>query len=180
MGDCSLRRPVSCSTNAYGKSLPEGLRTLNNASIFNSVAFSDDQTALIAPATTLIPDNTNFVASAYGVRSTCQSITSQCINMKNTGPDAYLALNCASSTIFNFSLPTTGTSAPFGVLNSSGIVLDLNSYDVNSKCVSFKYLGQQADGFTSSPFKFAAVLTSQAYTSTGNSCKHNFIISRTC
>lgn len=127
---------VYCSTSAYGQSLPEGLRTLNNASVLNSVAFADDQTALIAPATALIPDNANFVASAYGVRSTCQSITSQCINTKDTGPDAYLGLNCASSTIFNFSLPTTGTAAPFGVLNSSGIVLDLNSYDVSSKCVS--------------------------------------------
>ena len=42
-------------------------------------------------------------------------------------------------------------------------------------------LDNEADGITSSPFKFAAVLTSQAYTaSTGDSCKHDFIISRTC
>jgi hypothetical protein len=123
------------SPDPYRQSLPEGLRTLNNASILNSVAFTDDQIGLIVPATATIPDNVDFTASTYGVHTTCQSITSQCINKTYTGPDTYLALNCASSTPFNFSMPTTATVASFGILNSSGHILESNTYNVNSKSV---------------------------------------------
>jgi len=99
------------------------------------------------PATTLMPKNVMFTASTYGVRSTCQSITSKCIDPSNTGPDAYLAINCSKSTIFNFALPTTGDTHPFGILNSSGQVfesIDYRTVDTN-------------------PFNFAGLVTSYSY-----------------
>ncbi|KIM76981.1 hypothetical protein PILCRDRAFT_12346 [Piloderma croceum F 1598] len=107
----------------------------------------DSKIGLIVSATATIPDNADFTASTYGVHTACQSIASHCINQTYTGPDAYLALNCALSTTFNLSTPTTATAASFGILNSSGHVLESNPYDVDSN-----------------PFSFAAVLTSHTYT----------------
>ena len=147
----------------------------NNALVLSSVAFADNKMALIVPAMALIPDDTNFAVSAYGVHSTCWSITLQCINMKDTGLDAYLALNSALLTTFNFSHPTTGTTVPFRIPNSSSIVMDLNLCNVDPKCVSVNYLNDTADDIISSPFKFAAVLTSHAYMGAADACKCDVI-----
>jgi hypothetical protein len=112
---------------------PEGLRTLNNASVLNSVAFSDDQTALIVPATALIPDNVAFSTSAYGVHTTCQSITSQCFDPRNPGGEVAPTFDCSASTNFKYSTYTSNVT--FGALNSSGIFPELGSMAVDLKCV---------------------------------------------
>ena len=119
---------------------PEGLRTLNNASVLNSVAFADDQTALIVPATALIPDNVAFSSSAYGVHTTCQSITSQCFDPRYPGGEAAPVFQCGASTNFKYSTYTwNGTTLePFGALNSSGIFPELGSMTIDSKCVPVK------------------------------------------
>ncbi|KIM74262.1 hypothetical protein PILCRDRAFT_828428 [Piloderma croceum F 1598] len=142
---CGMR--VAGTGNGYGASEPEGIRTINNASALNSVAFADNQTALIVPATALMPTNIAFTASTYGVRSTCQSITSKCIDPSNPGPDAFLAINCSALTIFNFALPTTGDPQPFGVLNSSGQVFEPTDYRT----------------VDTNPFNFAGLVNSYSY-----------------
>jgi hypothetical protein len=126
-------------------SLPEGLLTMNNASLRNSVALADDQTALVVPSTAQIPDNVAFSTSTYGVRTTCQSITSKCVNKSDTGPMAMLTLDCSHSTIFNYSnAGNDGYKIFFGSFNSSsGGKLNLSgafdSYDVDSKYMSSLY-----------------------------------------
>jgi hypothetical protein len=154
---------------------------LNNASNLNSAAFADDQTALVVPAPSLIPDNVVFNGSAYGVHATCQSITSQCLNKTDTGPEAWLALNCSTSTIFNFSTPYNATTKTFGALNTSGVILDPNSFGIDSKCVYFKCLTFRSDDFMTSPFSLAAVVTSFAYVSTsGDDECRNFLFFWDC
>ena len=83
---------LSCSTSPYDQQQPEGIHTLNNASILNSVGLTDAQTAFVVSAMVLIPDNVVLTASSCGVHTTCKSITSQ------------------------FSLHTTGNSDPLGFL----------------------------------------------------------------
>jgi hypothetical protein len=105
---------------------------LENTSLLNSVAFADDQTTLIVPAMALIPGYVEFSAPTYGMQSTCRSIMSKCI----PPPSIYAqSVNC-SSTIFKFIMMNITQKQPFGILNSSGLVIYPLSYNVNLKYVT--------------------------------------------
>ncbi|KAJ7084896.1 hypothetical protein B0H15DRAFT_802268 [Mycena belliarum] len=146
MNLCGLQ---STGVAPFSASLPQALRTLNNNSATNSVAFGDDGTAFIVPSS--IPDSLTFSASSYGVASVCQSITPQCVGPgPSYGPAQYLALSCPASAGFNATLNMTSSAYPFGILDASG-----NEY-------ASPYL------VNTNPFQFGAVVASEAYTSGPN------------
>ncbi|KAJ7490951.1 hypothetical protein FB451DRAFT_1361661 [Mycena latifolia] len=133
-------------SDPFANSLPEALRTLTNNSASNAVAFGNDGTAFIVPAS--IPDDIAYYATSYGVFSDCQSITPQCVGSgPSYGPVEYLALSCPASANFNATLNTTDNTYPFGILDANG-----NEYTT-------PYL------VDTNPFNFGAVVASQAYTS---------------
>ena len=93
---------------------PEGVRTLTNTSIINAVAFSDDQTALMVPAPSAHSPDLEYTADTYGIQTSCQSVTMQCINPAILTPHYAMALTCSPEVNFNASRTS------FGVLNSTG------------------------------------------------------------
>ncbi|KAJ6606059.1 hypothetical protein DFH09DRAFT_1269153 [Mycena vulgaris] len=130
----------------FSASLPEALLTLTNNSASNAVAFGNDGTAFIVPA--LIPDAVAYYGTSYGVISTCESLTQQCVGSgPSYGPAEYLALSCPASATFNAALNTTAGTYPFGII------------DANGEEYPTPYL------VDTNPFKFGAVVASQAYTS---------------
>ncbi|KAJ7700718.1 hypothetical protein B0H17DRAFT_1176634 [Mycena rosella] len=140
---CGLQVPGG---DPFSASLPEGLRTLTNNSATNAVAFGNDGTAFIVPAS--IAEDVAYYATSYGVFSNCQSITQQCVGSgPSYGPAEYLALSCPTSAAFNATLNMTVSAYPFGVLDANG-----NEYTT-------PYL------VDTNPFSFGAVVASQAFTS---------------
>lgn len=75
--------------------------TMNGISTTNVIALTDDSTAIMVPPSSQIPDTIGYVATTLGVKSTCTSVTAQCIDMGNLGPDAGLETNCSSAVNFN-------------------------------------------------------------------------------
>ena len=94
----------------------EGIRTLTNTSVINSVAFSDDQTAIMVPAPAATPDNLEYTAQTYGVSTTCESVTTSCVDLSTVVSSQPLVLTCPSSVNFNASFST------IGILNDTGNV----------------------------------------------------------
>jgi hypothetical protein len=94
----------------------EGIRTLTNTSVVNSVVFSDDQTAIMAPADIAIPEDLEFSAQSYGVSTTCESVTAACVDLSTVVSTQPLVLTCPPSVNFNASFETTG------ILNDTGNV----------------------------------------------------------
>jgi hypothetical protein len=94
----------------------ESIRTLTNTSVVSSVVFSDDQTAIMAPADTAIPGNLEFSAQSYGVSATCESVTASCVNLSTVVSTKPLVLTCPPSVNFNASFETVG------ILNNTGNV----------------------------------------------------------
>ncbi|KAJ7891424.1 hypothetical protein B0H14DRAFT_2688902 [Mycena olivaceomarginata] len=107
---CGLQNP---GANPFSKSLPEALRTLTNNSATNAVAFGNDGTAFLVPAS--IPVDAAYYGTSVGVISVCQSITDQCVGSGPAyGPTEYLALSCPSSVTGNeYGTPYLVDSNPF-------------------------------------------------------------------
>ena len=131
-------RTLACSDQPFRDSAPEGLHMLTNISTSNAVAFSDNQTAIVVPAVALIPENVEFQAQTYGVYTTCQSITSLCVNPNDTGSAATLILNCPPSTSFNAT--TTSNNDSFGILDASGNINNQAELNLDTKCVFSKFV----------------------------------------
>ncbi|KAJ6601693.1 hypothetical protein DFH09DRAFT_1270687 [Mycena vulgaris] len=75
--------------------------SMNGISDTNNIALTDDSTAVIVPPASQIADSIGYVATTLGVKSTCTSVTSQCIDQERLGPDAMLFTNCSASVNFN-------------------------------------------------------------------------------
>jgi len=118
----------------------EGIRTLTNTSVLNSVAFSDDQTAIMVPAPAVTPDNLEYTAQTYGVSTTCESVTTSCVDLSTVVSSQPLVLTCPSSVNFNASF------SAIGILNDTGNV----------------YLRPETH-LTNNTFRFGAVITSDAF-----------------
>ncbi|KAJ7765711.1 hypothetical protein B0H16DRAFT_1883138 [Mycena metata] len=132
-------------SNPFSASLPEALSTLSNNSASNAVAFGNDGTAFIVPAS--IPQDVAYYGTSYGVLSQCQSVTDQCIG---SGSIQTLNLSCPASVSFNAAFNATTNSYPFGILDNSGDQYT-TPYMVDTN-----------------PFNFGAVVSSEAYTSSAD------------
>ncbi|KAF7331789.1 hypothetical protein MKEN_00058900 [Mycena kentingensis (nom. inval.)] len=144
---CGLQ---TATTRPFANSLPDGLSTLTNNSAMNAVAFTNDGTAIIVPAS--IPQDVAYYGTSNGVYSECRSVTPQCIS-DNSQSDASnaLAISCPASVGFNAAFNSAVNDYPFGILDATGTVMT-STYLVGSN-----------------PFQFGAVVQSQAYSSDENS-----------
>lgn len=144
---CGLFNGLAAHDNA---AFPEGLRAVSNSSNINRVAFTDDQTAILAPSN--VPSNTSFSANTIGVKTSCISITKECLKQTTSGgltsygPAAYLNINCTGQHVYNLTLP--GASIPEGPLDSLGNVVPgyqvpSNPFNVGSYVMSYAYEGTQ-------------------------------------
>uniref|UniRef100_A0A8H7XTX3 Uncharacterized protein n=1 Tax=Psilocybe cubensis TaxID=181762 RepID=A0A8H7XTX3_PSICU len=68
-GSCGV---LSIKSTGSGRTLAEGIRVLTNNSALHSVAFADDQTAILVPAS--IPPNVTYQARTLGVRTQCATL----------------------------------------------------------------------------------------------------------
>ncbi|KAG8873858.1 hypothetical protein FRB97_006379, partial [Tulasnella sp. 331] len=108
-------------------SAAEGLRTLYNASESNRVAFTQDRHAILVPAS--FPSDVQYTASTVGVLSTCQSITSRCVNPANhTAPsvEALPWLNCTGSPPVDIDNSLLQYYNVFGIVNATGYMVSGN------------------------------------------------------
>ncbi|KAJ7159729.1 hypothetical protein C8R46DRAFT_1039002 [Mycena filopes] len=114
-------KPYQCGLNQGSgpnfAALSAQLLTMNGVSASNVVAFTDDASAIMVPPATNLSESLEYVATTYGVKSTCSSVTAQCIDMGNLGPQAGLALNCSSSVAFN----TTSRISGCNRFNTAGV-----------------------------------------------------------
>ncbi|BGO91468.1 hypothetical protein NBRC10512_003129 [Rhodotorula toruloides] len=113
----STRAADSCglengSNNVMFLYMPQAERVLSNSSTVNSVAWLDDNTAILTDPT--LPD-VRFTASSPAIWSDCRTETALClcegygnpvydgVNAQtcDVGPEAWLALDCAPSVRFN-------------------------------------------------------------------------------
>lgn len=118
---------ASCRSGGSPEITSKRLLTLNGVSNTNVVAFTDDSTAIMVPPTSQLPNNFNYVATTFGVKSSCITVTSQCVDPDVFSPDAGLILNCSSFVNFNTSASTgCNPGADLGVAISSGGPLDPN------------------------------------------------------
>jgi hypothetical protein len=58
--------------NMYMVSRTVGLLTFNNGSATHTVALADDQTALLIPSVGALPESAKYVASTFGIRTSCE------------------------------------------------------------------------------------------------------------
>ncbi|KAF8994379.1 hypothetical protein BDQ17DRAFT_1431041 [Cyathus striatus] len=126
-----------------GVTMMPGLRTLSNSSSTHRIVFANDQTAIVVPVT--IPPNVSYTAPTIGVKSSCKSVTKNCLSPNTStgyddyGPQSTLNIKCSKKTKFKAS-PGFGLAA------------------LDDK-------GNSADGFnvSSNPFHVGSVVTSMAY-----------------
>lgn len=65
------------------------------------IAFTDDSTAIMVPPAAGLSATLGYTAKTMGVKSSCTSVTSQCIDLAHTGPNAGLNTTCPASVNFN-------------------------------------------------------------------------------
>ncbi|KAJ7753510.1 hypothetical protein B0H16DRAFT_1834606 [Mycena metata] len=129
------------------------IRTMNGASGSNDIAFTDDSTAIMVSPTANLSHSLQYTATTYGVKSSCTSMTSQCIDQTNLGSNAQLLINCPVPINYNTSSPGCSRFQGPGVTASSGGPLDSNGQPFNCS--------QNAN---STDFRFGVTVISQAYT----------------
>ncbi|KAJ6517783.1 hypothetical protein DFH09DRAFT_1373535 [Mycena vulgaris] len=136
--------------------LPEGIRVLNNASDLNAVVFTNDNIAIVVPTASQIPESIQWIGNTVGVRSTCRSITADCVDVADPGPEAFVDFNCPPSSSINNTVLTPheeGFSYPFGIVDSQGNPLgdrpwhvETNHFHYLAVVISFAYFRFNSGG----------------------------------
>ncbi|KZO92136.1 hypothetical protein CALVIDRAFT_567711 [Calocera viscosa TUFC12733] len=110
---CGLQFAVedrSSDDQMFFLSASTGSRILSNSSIRSQVVFTDDQQAILVDTAV----NASYTGSTVGVRSTCRSVTKECIPEYSSGhiqwdcTDSGLGVNITSSASKGMVNPTTG------------------------------------------------------------------------
>ncbi|KAF9001728.1 hypothetical protein BDQ17DRAFT_1358140 [Cyathus striatus] len=121
-----------------------GIRTLSNSSDTHRIVYADDQTAIVVPVT--IPSNITYTTSTIGIKSSCRSITKECLSptvmdsgVLDYGPNTFLNIKCNGATKFNA------------------------TYDFIMKALNDTGNGVSGYNISSNPFHVGAVVTSVAY-----------------
>ncbi|CAO1638091.1 unnamed protein product [Sympodiomycopsis kandeliae] len=158
------------SNNLQYIDLPEGSRTLSNSSETNAVAWANDGSAIMVPASS---GNVSFSAGALGIKSTCKSITKQCVSCQADG-------TCTGGTgtsmaSIKFTCPNLNTtSADPGTLPYvDGLIDPATGSSTYSQ-------GDQPNDFFSglastNPFRYAFVGETFAYFGVGNSSSSELV-----
>ncbi|KAJ7442342.1 hypothetical protein B0H11DRAFT_2292081 [Mycena galericulata] len=141
--DLADNKPYQCGLTQGSSGNPRAtsmqILAMNGISETNVIAFTDDSSAIMVPPAAGIPGPTGYLATTLGVKSICTSVTSQCIDQSNPGPDASLLTNCPSSVNFNTSATGCdphGTSVTGGPLGPDGAPL---ACDQNANSTDFRF-----------------------------------------
>ncbi|KAJ7155253.1 hypothetical protein C8R46DRAFT_1227201 [Mycena filopes] len=136
------------------------IRTMNGLSGTDVIAFTDDWTAIMVPPATNLSHSLQYDATTYGVKSSCISVTTQCVDPNNLGPNAALLTNCPASVNFNTS--SSGCKGSTDGLTAGGPI---------DSTGQFFPCGQNAN---SSDFKFGIIVVSSAYNvdTAGDECAY--------
>ncbi|KIK03994.1 hypothetical protein K443DRAFT_676313 [Laccaria amethystina LaAM-08-1] len=139
---------LSGGSGGNARTRMEGLRAVSNSSALHRAVFTDDQTAILVPQT--IPANVSYTARTIGVKSTCQTITSQCLAPSASlgyGPNAALLLKCTGSAVFN----ATGSQALYALDDQgntiSGYKVPSNPFHAGEVVISQAYYQAVEDQF---------------------------------
>lgn len=100
------------------------IRTMNGVSGINDIAFTDDSTAIMVAPSANLSHSLQYTATTYGVKSSCNSITEQCIDPSNPGSNAELSINCPASVNYNTSSQGCARFQGPGISASLGGPLD--------------------------------------------------------
>ncbi|KAF7345476.1 hypothetical protein MVEN_01565900 [Mycena venus] len=151
----SANKPYQCGLVRGSGGNPQAaslqILTMNGLSKTTVIAFTQDSTAIMVPPTANLSDQLGWVATTLGVKSTCTSVTAQCIDPGNLGSNAGLITNCPPSVNFNTTALLSDICNPYqadfygGPLGPDGVPL---------AC------GQNAN---STEFRFGAIVISPAY-----------------
>ncbi|KAK7046432.1 hypothetical protein R3P38DRAFT_2507671 [Favolaschia claudopus] len=151
--DAFGNKPYQCgfSRGSGGNPLASSQRILamNDVSHDMVIAFTDNSTAIMVPPTANISDRVGWVAKAAGVKAVCKSVTSQCVDPKNAGPNAGLDTNCPASVNFNTSTPE-GCNSFAGSVHGGPLGADGSPLACNATA-------------NSTTFRWGAQIISQAY-----------------
>ncbi|KAJ6481075.1 hypothetical protein C8R45DRAFT_1004474 [Mycena sanguinolenta] len=122
--------------------------TMNGLSHTTVIAFTEEDptVAIMVPPTVNLSESMGWVAPSLGVKSTCTSVTSQCVDPLNAGPDVGLETNCPPSVNFNTtgvqsdSCPLYGgnTYAYGGPLSPDGLPMQ-TCYSTSANSTSFRW-----------------------------------------
>ncbi|KAJ7458553.1 hypothetical protein FB451DRAFT_581084 [Mycena latifolia] len=127
--DSSNNKPYQCGLVKGSGGNPQAesqfILAMNGVSDTNVVALTNDSTAIMVPPASGLSVNLAYTATTLGVKSVCTSVTAQCIDPHNLGPNAGLITNCAPSVGFNTSSLgcNTGATMNGGPLASDGTIL---------------------------------------------------------
>lgn len=69
----------------------------------------------MVPAPAAYPSDLEFTADTFGIQTSCQSVTMQCIDAATLNPNATLTLTCSPEVNW-----VDAARGSFGVLNSTG------------------------------------------------------------
>ncbi|KAJ7698324.1 hypothetical protein B0H17DRAFT_1050775 [Mycena rosella] len=126
-------QPYQCGfvrgTSGNPQANSQRILAMNGLSNTTIVALTNDSTAIMVPAISSLSTNLGYTATTLGVKSVCTSVTSQCVDLENTGPNAGLFTNCPSSVNFNtssndFGCNSYGGTLFGGPLGSDGSILE--------------------------------------------------------
>ncbi|KAJ7114144.1 hypothetical protein C8R43DRAFT_1156723 [Mycena crocata] len=143
----SINVPYQCGlvrgTGGNPEANSDRLLTLNGVSSKNVVAFTDDQTAILVPPQAQLPANVDYSATTLGVKSNCTTVTEQCVDPRNAGPNAGLDINCPASVKFNTTARGCNTYGSSSIVTSNGGPLSANGSALpcgqNANATNFRY-----------------------------------------
>ncbi|KAJ6487113.1 hypothetical protein C8R47DRAFT_1127752 [Mycena vitilis] len=127
--DSAMNQPYQCGlirgTGGNPAANSAQLLTLNGMSGDNIIALTNDSepTAIMVPPATTLSPNLQYSAKTFGVRSSCSSVTAQCVNTTSTGSNAGLNTNCSS---VNYYPSFNGCDRSGGTARTSGGPLSPN------------------------------------------------------
>ncbi|KAJ7909045.1 hypothetical protein B0H13DRAFT_2273026 [Mycena leptocephala] len=141
--DLSNNKPYQCGlvrgTSGNPPAQSNRILAMNGLSNENVIALTNDSTAIMVPPSTGLSDNLGYTATTLGVKSSCTSVTAQCVDMENLGANAGLATNCTSAVNFNTTSSgcnSYGATQFGGPLDPSGNLL---ACGVNSNSTDFRF-----------------------------------------
>ncbi|KAJ7024674.1 hypothetical protein C8F04DRAFT_1131042 [Mycena alexandri] len=128
--DSITNQPYQCGlvrgSGGNSMALSAQIRTMNGLSGSNDIAFTDDSTAIMVPPAANLSHSLQYTATTYGVKSSCTSMTAECIDPTNLGPNAGLLINCPTSVNYNTSSQGCSSFQGLGVGTSTGGPIDSN------------------------------------------------------
>ncbi|KAJ7077548.1 hypothetical protein B0H15DRAFT_1026161 [Mycena belliarum] len=151
--DVLTSKPYQCGllrgTGGNPQAQSQRILAMNGLSNTNVLALTTDFTAIMVPPSANLSMNLGYTATTFGVKANCTSVTSQCVDPKQSQAQAGLETPCPASVNFNTS--TVPDCNPYGEIMFGG---PLRANGTVMSC------GETTNETT---FRYGIKLTSSAY-----------------